>query len=191
MRQLILSPYTADDEWSGEALLLESSVLDSPENCDRILRSIADNTFIVIQDLVSPTITRFIPLEDEKIRIGFQTCFAERSKKAAELGITEFSLSFDLERAAEDAEFCDALKVVLQSVAGILSQFRMRLLLTAHLPSDGAADGAWLAQFRQDLLLPNVGFLLELHDNDEAIIEPLRFYSDRIVKREHRADVTL
>ena len=185
MKRLILSPCSAADEWQGEGLLLESSILASPADRDRIRQAVAEDKVVVIRDLAAPTMTRLIPQESEKIRLGFQTFLAERCEAVAALGISEFSLSFDLERAAEDAEFCKELKQILQSISGILMQFGLRLLLTAHLPSEGAADGRWLAQFRQDLLLPEVGFLLELHEDDDSLLEPLKFYADRIVKSDN------
>ena len=63
MKRLILSPCSAADEWLGEGLLLESSILASPADCDRIRKAVAEDKVVVIRDLASPTMTRLIPQE--------------------------------------------------------------------------------------------------------------------------------
>ncbi|MBQ8756417.1 MAG: hypothetical protein IJZ19_15430 [Lentisphaeria bacterium] len=189
MKRLELSLFSAEEflllnaDWQGGGILLESSVLDFAVARDRIREFCRAEMPVIIQDLAAPETARFIPEDSPKLQLEFQSFLLKRCELIAQLGVQEFSLSFHLERAAEDAEFCRSLRRVLGSLWGVLEQYQLRLLLTAHLPAQGAADASWLAQFRQDLLYPNVGFLLELHDADEEVPQELAFYADRLLRR--------
>ena len=186
MKQLNLSPFSTEEfllsaaDWQGEGILLESSALDSAAACDRSREFIQAGIPVIIRDLAAPVTVRSIPEDSMKQQANFQRFLQERCKMISALGIGEFSLSFNLERAAENAVFCHALRRFLGSLWGILEQYRLRLLLTAHLPSESSADAVWLAQFRQDLLYPHVGFLLEL-DGIEEVPSALKFYADRLL----------
>ena len=150
---------TLPGDYSG-ALLVDSAVLESAENCEKIRKRTAANQRIIIQDLASPTMTRLIPAESRKLQLEFQSFIFQRCEKLSALGVKEFSLVFDFKRAAADPDFYRQLKIVLRSCFGILENNHLTLLLTVYAAAEEQPGEKWFTQFRQDLLYPRIGFLV-------------------------------
>lgn len=140
------------EDWRGEYLWVDSAVLDSNPDCEKLRKFTAEKVRVIIHDLASPAMTRLIPAEDRKLQLEFQSFLLKRCEKLLSLGIREFSLSCDWERAAANPEFCVQLKKLLRSCFGILEYNHLTLWLNICLP----ADERWLVQFQQDLLYPHV-----------------------------------
>ncbi len=148
-------------------LEVPGEALDSAAGCDRLHRFSSAGITISGCDFLPPELARLIPEEPRQIQSEFDVQFRARCRRAAGLGITEFSLAFDLSRAAADDEFGRQLTTLLRRCAGVLEEFKLRLLLPCRIPgAPGAAPVVRQLDFVRKLGYSGFGIVVELHPHE-------------------------
>ncbi len=135
------------------------------------------------RDLIPADIAGLIPGENAKIRAELEAHFFRRCALAAEVGVKEFSVAFDLLQAVEDPRFREQLAVFLRRCGGVACSFGQTMRLVCRIPCGSRQAWEDILAFRNSLLLPGIELLLELHPHEpnapeimSAALKSFRFH---------------
>ena len=137
------------------------------------------------RDFIPPDIAGLIPGENAKIRAELEAHFFRRCESAAEAGVKEFSVAFDLLQAVEDPRFREQLAVFLRRCGGVIHSFDQTMRLVCRIPCGSRPVWEDILAFRNSLLLPGIDLLLELHPHEpnapeimNAALKSFRFHDE-------------
>lgn len=163
------------------AVEFPGDMLESSAGCQKLSQLARNGVLLAGRDFISPEISALIPEENCKLRSELEEHFQLRCARAADLGVKDFSVAFDLFQALASPEYGRKLGRFLRRCAGVIREFDQVLRLVCRIPG-GGNFGAWeeLLKFRRELLCYNVELLLELHPHEpnasEAISNALKTF---------------
>ena len=160
-------------------------VLDAA-GASRKLASLAKNGVQLCgRDLIPSDIAGLIPGENAKIRAELEAHFFRRCALAAEAGVKEFSVAFDLLQAVADPRSREQLAVFLRRCGGVIRSFGLTMRLECRIPCGSRPVWEEILAFRNSLLLPEIELLLELHPHEpnapeiiSAALKSFRFHDE-------------
>lgn len=149
------------------AVEFPGDMLENSSGCQKLAQLARNGIQLSGRDFISPEIAALIPEENCKLRSELENHFQKRCAKAAEYGVKEFSVAFDLFQAVNDADYQEKLGRFLRRCAGVTRDLGQTLRLVCRIPGGGNfARWAELMTFRNQLLCPNIELLLELHPHE-------------------------
>lgn len=163
------------------AVEFPGDMLEGSPGYQKLLQLRKNDILLFGRDFISPEISALIPEENCKLRSELENHFQQRCAKAAELGVKNFSVAFDLFQAAGSPEYGEKLGLFLRRCAGVIYEFGQTMHLVCRVPG-GGSFGSWedLLKFRRELLCPNIQLLLEIHPHEpnasEVISEALNTF---------------
>ena len=147
-------------EFPGEILSSESGI--------QKLESLKKNGVLLVgRDFISPDWAASIPDMNCRLRFELEMHLQELCEKAASIGVSCFSVAFDLFHAVSSEIYREQLSRFLRRCAGVIHPLKQKMLLVCRIPGGGTFE-EWesILKFRQELLCPGIDFLLELHPHE-------------------------
>ena len=162
-----LLPFSAKMVQRINAVEFPGDMLESAAGFQKLSQLSKSGILLFGRDFISPEISALIPEENCKLRSELENHFQQRCAKAAELGVKNFSVSFDLFQALSSVEYREKLGRFLRRCAGVIHGYGETLHLVCRIPGGGSFS-KWeeLLKFRRELLVPNIELLLELHPHE-------------------------
>lgn len=166
---------------SLSAVEFPGDMLESNSGYQKLSQLARNGVLLHGRDFISPEISALIPEENCKLRSELENHFQHRCSRAAELGVKDFSVAFDIFQAVASPEYREKLGRFMRRCAGVVREFNQTLRLVCRIPGGGNFD-AWgdLLKFRMDLLCPDIKLLLEIHPHEpnasEIIARALRSF---------------
>ena len=148
-------------------------VLDAAGGSRKLASLVKSGIRLCGRDFIPPDIAGLIPGENAKIRAELEAHFFRRCESAAEAGVKEFSVAFDLLQAVEDPRFREQLAVFLRRCGGVVHSFDQTMRLVCRIPCGGRPVWEEILAFRNSLLLPDIDLLLELHPHEPNALETM------------------
>ena len=160
----------------GELSAVEfpGDMLESTAGCQKLSQLARNGVLLAGRDFISPEISALIPEENCKLRSELEEHFQQRCAKAADLGVKDFSVAFDLFQGLVSPDYGEKLGRFLRRCAGVIREFDQVLRLVCRIPGGGNFE-AWeqLLKFRRELLCRNIELLLEIHPHEPNASETL------------------
>ena len=155
-----LPPVLNAVEFPGE-ILSSASGIQKLENLKK------NGTLLVGRDFITPDLAASIPETNCRLRSELEYHFQEWCEKAASVGVTCFSVAFDLFHAVSSDTYREQLGRFLRRCGGVIHPLKQKMLLVCRIPGGGTFE-EWedILKFRQELLCPGIDFLLELHPHE-------------------------
>lgn len=124
---------------------------------------------LLIRDIVSSHLADEVPLFPLQLKFEFDRKFRSNCESASRLGCHFISAEFNLVRAFSDTIYRRKLLDLLRSVAGILDEFKMTMLLPVHFPADGCGESfAEFVKFKKELFYPGFRFILNCRYHEDG-----------------------
>lgn len=149
------------------AVEFPGEILSSAAGMQKLESLRKSGTFLAGRDFITPDLAASIPETNCRLRSELENHFQQWCEKAASVGVSRFSVAFDLFQAVASETYREQLGRFLRRCAGVIHPLKQTLLLVCRIPGGGSFE-EWenILKFRQELLCPNIEFLLELHPHE-------------------------
>lgn len=156
------------------AVEFPGDMLESAAGFQKLSQLARNGALLCGRDFISPEIAALIPEENCKLRSELENHFFQRCAKAAELGVSDFSVAFDIFQAVNSPGYREKLGRFLRRCAGVIHNFGQTLYLVCRVPGGGTFD-RWeeLLKFRNELLSPGIELMVELHPHEPGASEAI------------------
>lgn len=150
-------------------LEIPGEILESRKFCaDLETYSARNRKAVVFRDIVPSYLADSAPYFPLHLKVEFDRKFRERCEAAARLKCRVISAEFNISRALGDPAYKKNLLNLLRSIAGILDEFRMSMLLPLYFPADTCSRSfAEYLSFKKELFYPGFRFLLNYRFHEE------------------------
>ncbi len=167
--QFSLLPSTLPEEFSF--FEVPGEVLESPGLRAKLKVHLSKfRKALLIRDIVPADLADAAPLFPLHLKFEFDRKFRSNCESASRLGCHFISAEFNLVRAFSNANYRKKLFDLLRSVAGILDEFKMIMLLPVHFPSDGCGESfSEFVKFKKELFYPGFRFMLNCRYHEDGV----------------------
>ena len=148
------------------AVEFPGDVLDAAGGSRKLASLLKNGVQLCGRDFIPSDIAGLIPGENAKIRAELEAHFHRRCALAAEAGVKEFSVAFDLLQAVDDPRSREQLALFLRRCGGVIHSFGQTMRLECRIPCGSRQAWEDILAFRNGLLLPGIDLLLELHPHE-------------------------